>query len=79
MPSSPAAHLPQCDTEARNEASMFVEVDTCHDARYTVPLSGAAIRARRRSNGEQAPHTIVAPVDAVDHVRGGLLGPVIGA
>ena len=38
MPSSLAAHLPQCDTEARKDASMFVELDTRRDARYTVSL-----------------------------------------
>jgi hypothetical protein len=38
MPSSPAAHLPQCDIEARKEPSVFVELDTRHDARYTVSL-----------------------------------------
>src|ERR1700710_2353246 len=37
MPSSLAAHL-QYDTQARQEASMFVELDTRHDARYSVSL-----------------------------------------
>jgi hypothetical protein len=38
MPSSLAAHLPQCDPEARKEASMFVELDIRHDAGYSVSL-----------------------------------------
>ena len=48
MPSSLAAHLRQCDTEARKEASMFVELDTRHDARYSVSLEWD------RDSGEKA-------------------------
>jgi len=38
MPSSPAAPSRRCDSGARKEPSVFVELDTRHDARYTVSL-----------------------------------------
>ena len=52
-----------------------------HPAHPTRPGSATAASSEamtgRGPHGEQAPPTIVAPVDTVDHVRGDPLGPVI--
>jgi protein-disulfide isomerase len=52
-------------------------VGTSNPAGSATAASSLAMTGREQTQGEQAAHAIVAPVDRVDHVRGNSPGPVI--